>query len=242
MLNIIGKRENGYHILESVFQFLPQYFDVLKIDTSDTFNKNSAQICGVSEDQNSIIKAAYILKERLMLKVPHVTLDKHMPICGGIGGGSSNSACFINAVLDINGFSTDAKLKLVDMFYELGADNKVFLYKYITNEDTLYLNGSGLDGLIQPINIDLSKHKTKLVFSNEKLSTKDVYAHFNESYKNEIGCSNITIDTLKDFSNSLQKSAIELCPSIQETLNKLKNQDHLFCGVSGSGPTCFAVI
>lgn len=239
MLNILRKLPSGYHELESVFYFLENYYDVLIFDRSKEFNANSAIIKGVLPEDNSIIRAAKILKHHFDFKIPHVEVVKNLPICGGVGGGSSNSACFISQVFDIYGFSKSEKLKHIDLFDELGCDNKVFLYKYFTNCKAIYLKGTGIDGVIKPIDLNIDAFRIELFFSNCKLSTKDVFKNFKGPFMAEIGFENLNISHILNFNNSLQDSAIELCPSLREQLDRIKSTKPIICGVSGSGPTCF---
>ncbi len=206
-----------------------------------SFDPDSVKIKGVSQADNSIVRAARILREQLGLKVVHVAVIKRLPICGGVGGGSSNSACFINQIFEINGIHTEEKLKYIDIFDELGCDNKVFLYKYFTNSKTVYLKGSGIEGTLRTLDLDLTGYMFELIFSKKRLSTSEVYKNFKGPYLKEVGFNNITLNHILNFNNSLQESAIQLCPELKSTLSSIRQRDPLVCGISGSGPTCFSM-
>ncbi|MDR0942230.1 MAG: hypothetical protein LBM19_01265 [Holosporales bacterium] len=238
MLNIIGKTADGYHEIESVFVFLPDIFDVLEFDTEREFDETAGNIPEVPACDNSIKKAAKILRNNFNEPLPHVSLNKSLPIAGGVGGGSSDAACFVNTIFDIWGFAQDEKLKYLDAFTELGTDARIFLFKYFTNSDALYFCG-GLKGITKPIDLGLNNCYVLLVNNGSKISTKLVYEKFKEPFLNKIGSENINFDLLKNFSNSLQNAAVSLENSLKQILCDIESTKPIFCGVSGSGTTCF---
>ena len=239
MLNITGKNEDAYHKMESVFAFLDDVYDELIFYPEIEFNDNSAEIPGV--ENNSIKFAAKILKQYFKLKVPHVVVKKNLPISGGVGGGSSDSACFVNSVFDLWNFSIDEKLLYMNVFHKLGADAKVFLYKYFTNSKFLYLNGTGLSGDILPIDLDTKNSYVLIVNNGTKLSTNDVFQNFKGEFSEELGIKKINFDRLKNFHNSLQLPAIKIEKSLKDVIADIKSTGAIFSGVSGSGSTCFGV-
>jgi len=239
LLNITKKTDSGYHEMESIFVFLNDIYDELIFFPEVEFNNSSAQILGLEE--NSIQKAARILKLNFHKKIPHVIIKKNLPIAAGIGGGSSDSACFINTVFDIWKFSKKEKLKYINIFNELGADNMIFLHKYFCDYRFIYLNGTGINGNIEEVNLDLENCYTLIVNDGDSLSTKSVFHNFQGPFQKIIGIENINSSLLKNFHNSLQPVSIKLVPKLSKILNDLSKTKPLFCGVSGSGPTCFAI-
>lgn len=225
--------------MESIFAFLNDIYDELIFFPEVEFNSSSAQILGLKE--NSIQKAARILQLNFHKKIPHVIIKKNLPIAAGIGGGSSDSACFINTVFDIWKFSTEEKMKYIHIFKELGADNMVFLHKYIYNHRFVYLNGTGIEGDILGLALDFENCYTLIVNDRDSLSTKFVFHNFQGPFQKIIGIENINSSLLKNFHNSLQPVSIKLVPKLSKILNDLSKTKPLFSGVSGSGPTCFAI-
>lgn len=239
LLNVIGKTDDGYHELESVFAFLSDFYDELTFFPDIEFNASSANISGIP--QNSIQKAAKILQAHFNKKIPHVVIKKNLPSAAGIGGGSSDSACFINTVFDIWGFSTEEKLSYLSIFKDLGSDNMIFLHKYFCGPRFVYLNGTGLDGKISNIDLAIGDAYVIVVNGGDRVLTKSVFERFRGPLKSPIGLGSISFESLKDFSNSLQAPALELLPRLSQILNDLKNTSPIFSGVSGSGATCFAL-
>ena len=127
--------------MQSVFAFLKDVYDELIFypDYSEKeFCEKSVAIPGI--ENNSILKAQTILQNNFNLKIPYVEIKKYIPICAGLGGGSSDAACFVNMVFDFWGFSQNKKMSYIDLFRPLGADAKVFLFKYFTNCRFVYIN------------------------------------------------------------------------------------------------------
>jgi 4-diphosphocytidyl-2-C-methyl-D-erythritol kinase len=129
-LHIIGRRENGYHNLETLFQFL-NYGDTitLKVTENGTLNLLTP-IEGVSNEDNLIIKAATLLQTSCNCKFGvDISINKILPMGGGLGGGSSNAATILlalNTLWQCHLSNDDlAKLGLC-----LGADVPVFIHGF----------------------------------------------------------------------------------------------------------------
>jgi 4-diphosphocytidyl-2-C-methyl-D-erythritol kinase len=225
--------------MESVFVFLSDMYDTLEFDVNRKFSEDSADIAGIDHPDNSIKKAAKILENNFKFDVPHVTVTKKLPIAGGVGGGSSNAACFVNTVFDIWGFTLTEKMESLGLFRPLGADTSVFLFKYFSDlSGALYMNGTGLDGDIERIDLPTLGHYVVLVNDGSKLRTKQVFEYFNGEVSNPVGPKHITLSSISNFQNSLQPVAISMLPHINGVLNAISATEPLFCGVSGSGPSC----
>ena len=221
--------------MQSIFAFLNNVYDEIILHTNKNFEESSVATPEI--ENNSIINAWEILKNNFDLKIPYIELKKNIPICGGLGGGSSDSACFVNAVFDFWGFSQTEKFKYIDLFKQLGADAMVFLHKYFSQGRFVYINGTGIDGEMKCINLPLEKKYILIINDGTKLSTKKVFENFKEPYCHEMS----NYYKLETFHNSLQNSALELAPNLKNILNDLSLISG-FYGVSGSGSTCFAIV
>lgn len=243
MLRIIGRSAyGGYHELQSLFVFLGEIFDVLEFDTDVEFNETSGHIDGVPDEDNSIRIAADILKRKFYKKVPHVTVRKKLPIGGGIGGGSSDAACFVNTVMDIWQIPHSDKLRNIRLFRILGSDATVFLHKYILNTNMLFLEGTGLDGSISPILIqELHRCCVILIRNDIYLSTKDIYETFEGPILNPIRKDDCDFPSLKNFHNSLQETALDAKADLYPILEAIRRTNPYCCGIAGSGSVCFGL-
>ncbi len=127
MLHIVGRRADGYHLLETVFQFL-DYADTLHFSARDDGEIIlHSTIDGVAHDDNLIVRAARLLQTASQSKLgADIWLDKKLPVGGGIGGGSSNAATTLVGLNHL--WQTQLSLeKLAELGLSLGADVPVFV-------------------------------------------------------------------------------------------------------------------
>ncbi|MBZ2167246.1 4-(cytidine 5'-diphospho)-2-C-methyl-D-erythritol kinase [Marinobacter sp. F4216] len=128
-LHIVGRRPDGYHELQTLFQFLDYGDDLTFTLTPDQPGvRLTESLPGVTEEDNLIIRAANALIDQARHPLPGVaiSIDKRLPMGGGLGGGSSNAATTLvglNYLWELN-LSADA---LADIGLSLGADVPVFV-------------------------------------------------------------------------------------------------------------------
>ncbi|KQN61793.1 MULTISPECIES: 4-(cytidine 5'-diphospho)-2-C-methyl-D-erythritol kinase [unclassified Erwinia] len=132
-LYITGRRADGYHDLQTLFQFL-DYGDTLRIEpTQDGELRLLTPVPGVPDAENLIVRAATLLRDRAAARgtLPEsagarLAVDKRLPMGGGLGGGSSNAATVLVALNHLwqTGFSL---AELAEFGLQLGADVPVFV-------------------------------------------------------------------------------------------------------------------
>ena len=94
-LNIVNKRDDGFHNIETFFQFISLYDEISFSKTTDRFIKFSSNNKLLSDKENLCIDAASLLRDYVDKKNKlgvSINLKKNIPIGGGLGGGSSNAA------------------------------------------------------------------------------------------------------------------------------------------------------
>ena len=126
-LHILGRYDNGYHKLQSLFQML-DYGDKLAFDINHTGTiAMSTPLKGVKDEDNLIIRAAKLLAAQTKTKLgAHISLEKCLPMGGGIGGGSSNAATTLVALNALWGSRLSVH-QLADIGLQLGADVPIFV-------------------------------------------------------------------------------------------------------------------
>jgi 4-diphosphocytidyl-2-C-methyl-D-erythritol kinase len=132
-LYITGQRADGYHTLQTLFQFL-DYGDTITIDLRDDGELHLlTPVAGVPDEENLIVRAARLLMKTAAQsgRLPDgagadISIDKRLPMGGGLGGGSSNAATMLVALNHLwrCGLSVD---ELATMGLTLGADVPVFV-------------------------------------------------------------------------------------------------------------------
>jgi 4-diphosphocytidyl-2-C-methyl-D-erythritol kinase len=136
-LHVVGKREDGYHELETLFQFL-NYSDSIEISVTEGSEiALLTPIDGVKTEDNLIVKAAHLLQDKIRLKNTKplvvmgakIRINKILPMGGGLGGGSSNAATILVALnlLWQSNFSTE---QLAKFGLSLGADVPIFIHGF----------------------------------------------------------------------------------------------------------------
>mgnify|MGYP002632390036 CR=1 FL=1 len=146
MLHITGQREDGYHNLQTAFQFIGLY-DELTFEFNDSgavqrFGDNQ----DIPEQDDLIIKAARLLKKQTPTSFGvDITIKKHIPIGGGLGGGSSNAATTLMALNKLWGLGLN-QAQLQQLGVQLGADVPIFIFG-----QSAWAEGVG--DLLTPINL-----------------------------------------------------------------------------------------
>lgn len=127
MLHITGRRPDGYHDLQTVFQLLDRG-DTLSFTTRDDDKIHlSPSIAGLPDEQNLIVRAAKLLQSASTQKCgANIVLDKKLPMGGGIGGGSSNAATTLVGLNKLWGAGLNED-QLAELGRQLGADVPVFV-------------------------------------------------------------------------------------------------------------------
>ena len=126
-LHITGRRADGYHLLQTVFQFI-DYCDLLDFTPrNDGEIKRSSVLAGVPADADLVVRAARLLQEKTGCRQGvAIHVDKRIPAGGGLGGGSSDAATTLVALNRLWGLGLHVD-ELAGFGLQLGADIPVFV-------------------------------------------------------------------------------------------------------------------
>lgn len=167
-LHITGRREDGYHELQTLFQFLDIADDLWFDIRNDNKIRRYTDIDGVPEQDDLIIKAAHKLREYAGQDLGvDITIDKKLPMGGGIGGGSSDAATTLVALNKLWDLNLPSEV-LSEIGLELGADIPFFVHG-----QTAWAEGVGEN--LQSINID--KPWFLLVHPGIHISTAEIFSN-----------------------------------------------------------------
>ncbi|MEJ6655998.1 MAG: 4-(cytidine 5'-diphospho)-2-C-methyl-D-erythritol kinase [Pseudomonas sp.] len=127
-LHINGRRPDGYHLLQTLFQFLDHGDTLHFTPRSDGELHLLSDLPGVAAEDNLIMRAARLLQQVSgTLQGADIRLDKHLPMGGGIGGGSSDAATTLIGLNHL--WQTGLTLEqLAELGLQLGADVPVFIH------------------------------------------------------------------------------------------------------------------
>ncbi|MBI5747681.1 MAG: 4-(cytidine 5'-diphospho)-2-C-methyl-D-erythritol kinase [Nitrospinae bacterium] len=126
-LKVVGKRSDGYHNIETIFQMVSLYDDITLIESESgiTLYSNNKNI--PLNEKNLAYRAAYLLRERTGVKKGvKIEIDKNIPVSAGLGGGSSNAAVTLLGLNHIWELKLP-KEELLSIARLLGADVPFFL-------------------------------------------------------------------------------------------------------------------
>jgi 4-diphosphocytidyl-2-C-methyl-D-erythritol kinase len=243
-LRVLGRRPDGYHDIESLVVFA-DCADTLTLAPGAGLGLATggpgAQDCGEMSD-NLVIRAARLLAERVPgLTLGQFTLDKHLPVAAGIGGGSADAAAALRLLARANGLAIDDP-RIADVARETGADIPVCL---ASRACTMTGVGENLSML------DVPSMPCVMVNPRVGVATRDVFTALGLR-KGDVmlspgwpadGASFVEwIEAIGHGTNDLEKPALKVEPVINEVLSALRATDGVqLARMSGSGATCFAI-
>lgn len=237
-LNVVKRRTDGYHNLETIF--IPLLLsDKLTFSKSDElrFNTNSKQLNELND--NLVIKAIKLLERQSKRKIlVDVFVEKIIPIGGGLGGGSSNAAMTLKTINKLFqlGFSFT---ELSEFALELGSDVPYFL-----NPVPCYAESRG--EILFPLDLELS-YPILIVNSGIKIDTGWAFSKIKPS-KPETNLRKIIIEKKIDITeyrnyitNDFEEIVFKEYPIIKEIKNELYKQGAKFALMSGTGSTVYGI-
>ena len=241
-LNVVEKRKDGYHNIETVFYPI-KLMDALEITASEYYEQNCTLIVtGVilpgRPSDNLVVKAYNQLKSMFPDKIKpiDVHLHKHIPTGAGLGGGSSDAAFTIKALND----KFDLRLNEEDMktvASKIGADCPFF----IKNKPVF---AQGIGDVFSEIEMSLKGKFILLVKPNIGVSTSDAYSLI-KPHKPEIPLKEILKKPLKEWKenvvNDFEYSVFAKYPEIAAIKDRLYDLGAIYASMSGSGATVYGI-
>ena len=167
-LHVIGRRSDGYHSLQTHFQFL-DYCDHLDFDiTHDNNITRANDLVGIPAEQDLVVRAARLLQPYAKKNAGvSITVDKLLPAGGGLGGGSSDAATTLVALNEL--WETGrTQTELATLGLELGADVPVFVHGHAA-----WAEGVG-EHLIP---LEAPEGPVLVVHAGGHVSTAEVFSH-----------------------------------------------------------------
>ena len=127
-LHITGRRADGYHLLQSVFRLIDRHDDLHLRPTTDGKIRRTREVAGVPEAQDLCVRAARLLQQHTGCQLGvDIQLNKHLPMGGGLGGGSSDAATVLLALNRLWQLNL-SRQELLRLALQLGADVPVFVF------------------------------------------------------------------------------------------------------------------
>lgn len=235
-LNILSRREDGFHNLETIFYPLAVR-DALEVVEADQlkFTSSGLEIPGNPTD-NLCLKAYDLLSKNYELPPVHIHLHKHIPIGAGLGGGSADASFFIRLMNEKFELGMDT-LQMEAYASRLGSDCAFF----IQNKPAL---AHGKGDQLQTIELDLSNYFIILVMPVVQVSTSDAYRGVRPAVmENSLAdLIKLPVEAWKAIiKNDFEPSVFLQYPIIAEIKSKLYSAGALYASMSGSGSSVFGI-
>ena len=242
-LNIVSKRSDGYHNLETVFYPLP-ICDVLELSTMHPDFPSSyhcdLKVTGVDiegdEQRNLVVRAYNKVSERYALPRLHAHLFKSIPTQAGMGGGSSDCAFMIRALNEWLQLQMSEE-EMISMAASLGADCPFF----ITCKPS-YAEGIGEQ--LHPIELNLGGWDILVVKPDIPVSTKEAFALITPHQPSH-NCADIVMQPVETWRNLLvndfESSIFPQHPRLAEIKQQLYDTGAVYAAMSGSGSSLFGL-
>lgn len=236
-LNIISKRADGFHEIETCF-FPVGLCDILEIKAikgKTEFISSGIEIPGAVSD-NLCISAWKLIHAEYKIPPVRIYLHKRIPIGAGLGGGSSDAAFMLKALNSCFGLQLSEE-KLLLYASELGSDCSFF----ISNKAAI---AKGRGEILTPCPIDLNLYKVALVYPEIHISTSDAYSsvspHEPENRLEGVLCT--PPDSWREsLKNDFEEPIFNKYPEISNIKDKLYQLGAVYASMSGSGSTVFGI-
>ncbi|WP_455542055.1 4-(cytidine 5'-diphospho)-2-C-methyl-D-erythritol kinase [Intestinibacter sp.] len=243
-IDVLGKRQDGYHLVEMIMQTIDLY-DLIEIKAIED---NKIIIKSTSDEipldcNNLVYKAVDLIKQTFYInKGVEVYIQKNIPVAAGMAGGSSNAAAILVGLNKLWNLNLSSQ-KLEEIGLKLGAD-----VPFCINGGAVLASGIGEE--LTPIK-GLSKDVCILVCKPDLfVSTKEVYECIDSKHIDKRPDNQFLIDCLKkedtrqlaeNMFNVLEEVTVDKHPVIQQIKDIMTNNKALGAMMSGSGPTVFGL-
>lgn len=239
-LNVVRKREDGYHELEMIMVPLALHDTIsLELAKEDRFTCSDETLR--MDESNTVVKAIHLLRTHFSLQEHfHIHVDKHIPAQAGLAGGSADGAAVLRGIRDCLHLPITLE-ELAQLGKQIGAD-----VPFCVMQTCAVVEGIGEK--ITPFTMP-HDFEVLLVKPSEGVSTGKAFSMLDFTK-----CPHPDCDAVKtcleqgDFealtgviSNSLEQSAFQLVPHIKELKEELSNLGFPIVLMSGSGSTVFAL-
>ncbi len=238
-LNIVSKRNDGFHNLETFFYPIKNLHDTIVFEKSEKFIFDSNNSDLISDPNNLILKAHSLIEETINRKLPiKITLIKKIPIGAGLGGGSSDAATTLVGLN--NFFELNIKSeKLYELALLLGSDVPFFINAKpaigFSRGEILHESTNYIQNPIVIVNPEIH------------ISTKEAFSHIipkesNFDYNYFINTDNINYNFLSEnLNNDFEKYVFSAFPEIAQIKELLEKAGAIYSAMSGTGSTVYGI-
>lgn len=240
-LNIVERRPDGYHNLETIFYpiKLQDALEVNRLEHAEVPYKlrvSGANLHGSPED-NLVVKALNLLRQHHsgILSVD-IHLFKHIPTEAGLGGGSADCAFMIKLLNEK--FRLGLSVKEMEQYAaQLGADCPFFI-----QNQPVFASGTG--NIFEPIELTLKGYHLVLVKPDTPISTKEAFSNIHPKHP-EVSLKEIATQPIENWKglmkNDFEESIFPCHPEIAAIKDKLYDLGAVYASMTGSGSAVYGI-
>ena len=239
-LNIVEKRPDGYHNLETIFYpiILQDALEVNKYTHADVrvHLRVSGNGIDVYPNDNLVVKGFYVIAEDHDLPPVDIHLFKHIPSGAGLGGGSADAAFMLKTLNEKFGLGLSTGT-LEEYAARLGADCAFF----IRNAPTY---AEGIGNVFSPVSLSLKGYQLWLVKPDIFVSTRDAFSQIKphrpeRSLKDTV---QLPVEAWKEYMvNDFEESVFPQFPAIGAIKEEMYRQGAVYASMSGSGSSVYGL-
>jgi 4-diphosphocytidyl-2-C-methyl-D-erythritol kinase len=242
-LEILRRREDGYHELNTIFFRVNEPHDVLHVQPSTGFQLDSTDPSLLVDGSNLVHRAFKLFADATSTAILHlhVRLEKHIPTGAGLGGGSSDAA---TALRICNQFSNTklSEAELHRLAGALGADVPFFLL------NSRAAIGSGIGDMLVPLNLRIPYYIVIAKLPRISVNTKEAYGGLRidsdrtpTDFSTVLG-GGLTMENAREYlRNDFEESVFPLQPEIANLKARLIDMGAGFALMTGSGSAIFGL-
>lgn len=240
-LNIVERRPDGYHNLETIFYpiKLQDALEVNRLEHAEVPYKlrvSGANLHGSPED-NLVVKALNLLRQYHSGILPvDIHLFKHIPTEAGLGGGSADCAFMIKLLNEK--FRLGLSVKEMEQYAtQLGADCPFFI-----QNQPVFASGTG--NIFEPIELTLKGYHLVLVKPDTPISTKEAFSNIHPKHP-EVSLKEIATQPIENWKglmkNDFEESIFPCHPEIAAIKDKLYDLGAVYASMTGSGSAVYGI-
>lgn len=238
-LNIVSKRDDGYHNLETIFYPIAVK-DALEIIVKENLPDDTFIEAGIkvdaSPDNNLVMKALKLIRQYYDFPKVEIHLLKKIPFGAGIGGGSADASFMLRLVNDTFSLGI-SKPELAALAVQLGADCPFFIY----NKPMF---ASGIGEIFEDIELTLQDYHFVLIKPDIHIPTKDAFAEIKPAQP-QLSLKEIIKLPVAEWKNRMindfEKSIFPKYPVIKDIKEQLYAMGAEYASMSGSGSSVFGI-
>ncbi|MBR5822083.1 MAG: 4-(cytidine 5'-diphospho)-2-C-methyl-D-erythritol kinase [Alistipes sp.] len=237
-LDVVRKREDGYHELETVMLPVVGLYDIVTVEPM----ASGVEFRGVGievdcpMENNLCVRAARLMQERYNVGGVSIVLDKRVPFGAGLGGGSSDATAVIVAINDIYNIGLD-KVELSALAAELGSDTPFFVYN-----SPMLCTGRG--EIMTPAKVDLSGLWLVVAKPREGVSTAEAYRGVKPALPTT-PLTELLSRPIEEWQGSVKNDfephILAAHPDILAIKNRMLDAGAVYVSMSGSGSAVFGL-